>query len=126
MTTIFLFLSILFSMFFYSCKEEDKPIMCTEEFRTVGINVNGDSLTNYYTIRPFNNDTILPTNSFQGVYENYYVVLDDSYRANIANKQETFIFIGFINDSIVVNEEFIIKADDCHIEKVSGKETVNL
>jgi uncharacterized membrane protein YvbJ len=44
----------------------------------------------------------------------------------IKNKEEIFIFKGYITDSLVVNEQYIIKADECHINYVSGKKEINL
>ena len=44
----------------------------------------------------------------------------------IANSQESFRFIGEMNDTVVVNEIFIIKADECDVDKISGKREVNL
>ena len=57
---------------------------------------------------------------------NVYVVLTDSYQKNIQNSVENFVFHGLIGDSLVVNEPFVIKADMCHIDYVSGKTEVNL
>jgi len=105
-----------------SCKEE---IACTEEFRTVSIKVTGDTLTDFYTIRISNSDTIrIPADGYPDAYT--YPVLNDNYQSVIANSQESFTFIGKINDTVVVNEAFVISADNCHIDKVSGKNGVNI
>ena len=108
---------------FQACKEE---VMCTEEFRAVGISVIGDSLTNFYTVRNSNLDTIKFPNNIEYSSNHWYPVLDDNYQSKIANSQESFKFIGEINDTIVVNEVYVINADDCHINKVSGKSEVVL
>lgn len=113
---------IVVSFFIQSCK--NKEVNCTEEFRTVGVTVTGDSLTDFYTIRISNSDTIRIVVDYPN--NQWYPVLDDNYQNKIANSQESFRFIGEINDTIVVNEDFIIRADQCHISKVSGKEVVNL
>lgn len=123
MKNLIIFLSpIIFGGLIPSCKQE---IMCTQEFRTIGITITGDSLTDFYTIRNSNSDTIRFSTGVDP-YSLCYPVLDDSYTSKIANSQESFTFIGEINDTIVVNERYVIKADYCHIDKVSGKSEVSL
>lgn len=100
-------------------------IMCTEEFRSIEISVIGAPLEQYYTIRNSTGDTIRINNYHNFTPENY-VVLDDSYQQKIQGKTESFTFKGFIGNVLVVNETFVIKADLCHISKVSGKSTVEL
>ena len=107
-----------------SCKNTQE-IACTEEYRFVTITVNGAQLDNFYTIRTSTGDTIRHEQEM-GLDSNVYVVLTDSYQKNIQNSVENFVFHGFIGDSLVVNEPFVIKADMCHIDYVSGKTEVNL
>ena len=107
-----------------SCKNTQE-IACTEEYRFVTITVNGAQLDNFYTIRISNGDTIRHDQEM-GLDNNVYVVLTDSYQKNIQNSVENFVFHGLIGDSLVVNEPFVIKADQCHITYVSGKTEVNL
>lgn len=107
-----------------SCKNTQE-IACTEEYRFVTITVNGALLDNFYTIRISNGDTIRHDQEM-GLDNNVYVVLTDSYQKNIQNSVENFVFHGLIGDSLVVNEPFVIKADMCHIDYVSGKTEVNL
>jgi len=123
MRNVYLLLICLF-LFFSSC--DDIQNACTNEFRTIGLNVNGQSLSEHYTIRINNNDTLRFEN--YGFYptDNYYVVIDDSYHHLLKNQAENFRFIGLINDSVVVNEVYFIKSDGCHVEKLNGVEEVNL
>jgi hypothetical protein len=125
MNKIIAFSAILIFILLLACKESDKEDPCTMEFRTVGITVSGDSLTKYYTVRTSTKDTIINSSGFS-ILSNYYVVLDDNYLSKIKNSQDYFNFYGFINDTLVVNEVFLIKADHCHIEKLSGKSELNI
>ena len=123
-------IKIVFSLIFLSgillsC-DKNEQVGCTLEFRTIGVTVTGDSLTDFYTLRIPNSDTIRLSAIGFYPYKKWYPVLDDNYQSKIANTQESFRFIGKINDTIVVNETFIIKADACHIEKVSGRSEVGL
>lgn len=117
--------SLLFSMtavisLSFQCKK-DEPV-CTMEFRTVSIKVIGEPLDDFYTIRNSNGDTL----RFEQYMSEggYYVVLDDSFHQAIKNSTENFTAVGVINGSKVLEEVFVIKADACHVDKVSGAEEV--
>ena len=109
---------ILFSIF--SCKDEE--IACTEEFRTIGIEITGADLEDYFTIRVSNGDTLRIGN----VFGDFYPVLDDSFQPELENDEEKFSFIGLIADTIAVFEPYVIEADECHIMKVTGVDKIDL
>ena len=117
-------LSVTLLIIIPSCS--DVEVNCTEEFRTVIITVTGDSLTDHYTFREKTLDTIKIGRDY--IFPGYegYPVLNDTYQPMIQNSRENFRFVGEINDTVVVNEEFVIEADQCHIEKISGKVQVDL
>lgn len=116
----FLFLLYVLSAVFTSCAEKEKPVMCTMEFRTVTIKVNGAPLDEFFTIRLKSNDTLRLSRE-NIMEENVYPVLDDGFQKMLESKTEEFRFIGFKNNVMVVNEPFVIRADKCHIEYVSGR-----
>lgn len=105
---------------------EEDPIACTMDFRMVMVNVTGPALTSYYTLRTANGDTIRIGQENTGGMAGIYPVLDDSYQSILEGRTENFIFRGFINDSMVVNESYGISADECHIDYVSGNLNVTL
>lgn len=82
-------------------------------------------MNNYFTIRKTTGDTIKIDNS-NGFSNNYYPVLNDNFQPLLLNKTEAFVFYGIINDSIVIKESFLIKADACHIDYVSGNTEITL
>jgi hypothetical protein len=55
-----------------------------------------------------------------------YTVLDDNYVSKLRNTQDTFLFYGYVSYyySPVVVETYVIEADECHVQKISGKESV--
>jgi hypothetical protein len=111
------------ALFSSSCKDDD-TIFCTEEFRTIGVYVEGGPLDDWYTERASNGEVIRPDNSdFVGTY---HVVLDDLYTQTLKGKTETFHFIGVMQNQEVVRGTFQIGADDCHIFKVSGPDTLRI
>ena len=107
-----------------SCEED--PIACTMDFRMVTVTVAGPALTSYYTLRAATGDTIRIGQENIGGMAGIYPILDDSYQSVIEGRTENFIFRGFINDSLVVNESYGISADECHIAYVSGNLNVTL
>jgi len=123
MNRYFFFLIILFFSLL-SCNKKE-PIVCSLEFRNINIKVNGRLLNNYFTIRKTTGDTIKIDNS-NGFSNNYYPVLNDNFQPLLLNKTEAFVFYGTINDSIVIKESFLIKADACHIDYVSGNTEITL
>lgn len=95
------------------------------EWRSVVINVNGPDLDKFFTIRESTGDTIrLPRDNTPGAKT--YPVLTDGYQPILQGRTENFKFKGFINDSLVVNELFVISADQCHINYVSGNTSITL
>lgn len=107
-----------------SCEEDS--IACTMEFRMVTVMVTGPALTSYYTFRPATGDTIRISQENVGGQAGVYPISDDSYQMILEVRTENFIFRGFINDSLVVNESYGISADECHISYVSGNLNVTL
>lgn len=109
-------------MILVGCKTDDDGIACTQEFRTVGCEVIGKPLDRWYTVRNATDDTL----NIGTKFENTYAVLDDNFQRTLQGKQDTFTFHGVISDSVWVKEPFVISADECHINYVSGKLRVEL
>ncbi|MCF0052674.1 hypothetical protein LXM25_21560 [Dyadobacter sp. LJ53] len=115
-------LTSFFAILLSGCEEEHRhqDVICTEEFRSSTLHVPGSPLTDSFTIRLANSDTV----RIQGNAEfrqGYYVVLDDNYQLKLENQQDNFRFVGKRGNEVVVREDYIFKADQCHITKVSGK-----
>ena len=115
---LILFLAISLS----GCKDEQpqQGVICTEEFRSTTLYVPGAPLTESFTIRLSNSDTIRIKGNAD-LRQGYYVVLDDNYQAKLENQEDNFRFIGKRGNEVVVLEDYVFKADQCHITKVSGK-----
>lgn len=118
-----IFIALFFCLAAVSCKKKQE-VFCTMEFRTVSITVNRGLLDDFYTIRESTGDTIrIDRGNIPG--NNEYPVLDDRFQTIIRDRTESFRFLGFINNVETVNEIFVIKADQCHIDYVSGNLVVN-
>ena len=125
MKLVSFFILIVVSILILISCTKDEEVICTMEYRYISIDVKGGILDDFYTIRKYTGDTI--RNEKDNIIgNNSYIILSDNYQNKIKNKEEIFIFKGYITDSLVVNEQYIIKADECHINYVSGKKEINL
>ena len=125
MKLVSFFILIVVSILIVSSCTKEEEVICTMEWRYISIDVKGGVLDNFYTIRKYTGDTIRhEKDNILG--NNSYIILSDNYQNKIKNKEEIFIFKGYITGSLVVNEQYIIKADECHINYVSGKKEINL
>ena len=116
-----------------SCKKEKDTgdcdgIACTMMFAMVTVNVTDSAgqavkLDDAYTISNITADTIRHE---QNLHDMGYIVLDDSYQKYIVNTSATFQFIGVKDGKQVVNAPFVIGADCCHINKISGETEIKI
>ena len=125
MKLVSFFILIVVSILILISCTKDEEVICTMEYRYISIDVKGGILDDFYTIRKYTGDTIRYEKD-NIIGNNSYIILSDNYQNKIKNKEEIFIFKGYITDSLVVNEQYIIKADECHINYVSGKKEINL
>lgn len=108
-----------------SCNDKNNEIFCTEEFRVITITINGVVLDDNFTLRNSTGDTLRFEEDIFGEGTTF-TVLNDLFKDSLRNRQENFTFIGIIGDSVVVEEPFVIRADECHIELVSGLTEITL
>ncbi len=112
--------------FFFGCVkntliESDEPLICTEQFVTISLEIKGKTPSDYYTIRSKTGDTLI----LDFVYENYYPIVNDNLVKDMKRNQiETFVFVG-IRPEKSIRELFKIKSDGCHVLKISGIESID-
>ena len=58
----------------------------------------------------------------QGIYP----LISDAHRIQYQNKTTTLTFKGYINDELVVNQEFKVGADCCHVSLITGNREIVL
>lgn len=109
------------------CSKND--VACTEEFATIVIElVDSDGnpyiLDSYKTIKKSEQEVIVINDDFSN--NKYYPVLNDLHKNKTTFEGEIFIFEGVNNNVVVVSEEFVINADCCHINLVSGNTKIIL
>lgn len=100
---------------------------CTMEFRYITVQVKDASNT------PFILDSVITRVNATGdelqleemfLDSGTYVVLTDGQRNLTSLDGDTFTFMGYKQGQLKVNEPYVIRHDCCHIELVSGSETV--
>lgn len=92
----------------------------------VTVQVTGDTLTDSYTVRNSNNDTIRYHQGDIPASGTHFTILTDSYHEQIKNSIEEFTFYGLINDSIVIEEIYRIRANECHVFLEEGPTEIEL
>ena len=120
-----LFLSLIFLL--SSCVKntiqiiDDASLVCTEQFVTLSLQINGEAPTSFYTLRIATLDTI----RIPSYFENYYPIVDDAIVSSLeSDRLEKFVFVGErLTDTI--REVFEIKSDRCHVIKVSGPDLID-
>lgn len=105
-----------------------RAVMCTMDFRTVSVRVVDAAgkpvkLDSYQTVLSGKGTAVLTGDAAASMMDGMYPVVTDEWVANHKNTTAKMIFIGMMGNKPVVTETFEIKADCCHVSKLSGKET---
>lgn len=103
-------------------------IICTEQFVTISVQVfdendNAILLDDFKVIRKDTGEDITNKNGHQQIQ---YPILNDSYQKELANKELTITFKGYLDNLEVINHDYVVSADCCHIHLVSGNTKINL
>ena len=126
---------LIFFLFLFGCNNRDnnksncENIACTLEFRTITVHII-DDLANpvalegiKVTISENGNDITREISDleWQMFRQNgTYPLFGDEYTKDYQNMKLEINFKGFINDLEVVNSDFIVGADCCHVLLISG------
>ena len=97
--------------------KEEESVVCTCELRQINIRA-------VYT-----DGTPVVLDKFETI--NYkdsgqYPVMNDDYRKELENKPLKIKFLGYKNEQVVIEEAFIVSADECHVYMVDGNDSVIL
>ena len=106
--------------------------ICTEVFKAVVVNIKHASdnspyvLSNYSVIRVSDNVDVTPTADSDFTSQGYYPIANDSKKELYKFKNITVEFRGYLNGNLVIQRQFIITADCCHISLVQGETSISL
>lgn len=132
---------VLITFFIASCSNDDKtkkqdcsePTPCTQNFVTISVSVKDASgvdipLDSFKVVDTKTGEDITLVNNqedFEGYKQDgFYPIFSDAYRLDYLNKTTTIAFTGYSSDKVVVNEEFEVGADCCHVLLISGNTAI--
>ncbi len=125
---------LLFSLIlFTSCNNDDNEdsktecsdVFCTLEFRSILINIK-DSDGNIVKLDKsevidLKSKKIIIDEIYNGqTSTESYLLYNDQFQNEITNKERELIFKGYINDNEVINSNYVVASDCCHVFLVSG------
>jgi len=114
----------------FSCnndKNDDKLIYCTEVYSIISVKIN-DSKSNPIILDSF--ETVLKNSGIEVkldfieeemIKKGYYPIFDDGQIKKFNFEEDIHLnFKGMINNEIVVNEDYIVSFDGCHVYLIEG------
>lgn len=105
-------------------------VFCTEEFRTITISVkdkDGAAVAlDHYKVVVLSDGEDITLNASSSEYEwmtknGSYPLFSDKYVTKYRNKEIEINFQGFIDDELLVDSDFTVGADCCHVTLVEGE-----
>lgn len=132
MKKYFILFLVIISVLVLQCESDSvQQIDCTSAICTtiylsitVTIKHKTDStlyhLTDYKVKRVSNNSDVTPNHDNLSGYSGYYPLANDGNIDLYKFKNVEVEFTGYVNNSIVTQERFIVTADCCHISLVEG------
>lgn len=133
MKTLLVLLSSLLFILLSSTSCESKKdcpddLICTMIYVAISVDIadsegNAVELSKARVSSPFLENSIDPLED--PMPQGSYVVLSDSHMKYLDNRTaRPFLFEGWINDTLVVSQEFMIRHDCCHVVRESGPEEI--
>ena len=133
---------VILSIFLVACNDKDELTqidcsltICTEVFVTITVSVKNASGE---AIR-FDSYEVIDVDSGKNLTDNFneeenqylkeqglYPILSDTYRVKYQNSTATVTFKGYNSNEEVINEEFVVSADCCHVSLISGNTEIIL
>ena len=131
--------SILLLLFFAGCENNDASgcanQACTEVFKTIMVTIK-DSENNHVALDNFKvtnlengNDLTREFNNaeFETMRENgVYPLFGDEYVRDFSNKEVDINFKGYIDDQEIINSNYKVGADCCHVILISGDPEISI
>ena len=136
-------LSLVFlSIFLVACNDKDDPakqdcsmVSCTQNFVTITVSVKdvpGEAivLDTYKVIDNATGEDLaadLNAEEYQYLKEQgFYPILSDANRVQYQNTTATLTFKGYVANEEVINEDYEVGADCCHVSLITGNTEIVL
>lgn len=112
-----------------ACSQKPEEVLCTTEFKQIYVevyNLNGQlvELDDYQLINIKTNENL--TDEIGSLIElpnpGRYLIADDA--TDLKGETLELLFLGVLNNEIVVREIYLIGRDICHVQLISGEEQI--
>jgi hypothetical protein len=135
---IFLSAILLCSLLCPNCENQEETdhdcgsAICTQIFMSVVVNLKHATdnspylLSNYSVVRLSDNADITPTADSYSTSHGYYPIANDSKLELFKFKNLVIEFKGYLNSNLVIQRQYVITADCCHISLVQGETSISL
>ena len=126
--------AILFLFIANSCKEVEQPdcsaVACTKEYRSISLTINDKDgnpvvLDDYYTFIDSRNRFKIEQGDLS-IPNGIYPVVSDGEMDQLSFEGTILIFVGVNDGQNIVEQQFLVGKDCCHIELISGETTFQL
>jgi hypothetical protein len=130
------FIIYIFLLLLLGCnndKSDCADTFCTENFLTITVSIKDTNaipialdrfevlvIESGVDITRIVNDSEIEIMKQNGTYP----LFGDEYQQSYANTQVQINFKGIINNQIIVNEDFTVGADCCHVNLISGNTNI--
>ena len=108
-------------------------VFCTEEYRTITISVKDNEgvavALDYFKVIVVSNGNDITLEASNNEYDwlaknGTYPLFSDKYVAQYPNKKLEINFKGFVDDKLVVDSDYTVGADCCHVMLVEGETNI--
>ncbi|MCI4667505.1 MAG: hypothetical protein MRZ79_05035 [Bacteroidia bacterium] len=99
------------------------PVACTEEFRSITVEITGADIDKTFTIT---NDGDTIHREDPAMANDFYTIIDDGTTQIEDNEEVDVSFHAYKGDSLLVDEPYVVGRDECHVYKESGKVKIEL
>lgn len=103
-------------------------LACTEEYRSIVVTIlSEDGLPialDRFTVTEGDLELSLETNI--GTDRGWHTIFSDAFQKTYQNREVTLKLKGYLGDKMVVNQDYVVGADCCHIYNVSGPAEIRL
>ena len=130
MKTTIITIAILICLSACNDNSDCSDVACTEEFISVTVQVlnqSNEAVALNRTESVLDDGTILETDlPIQIGTEVYYVVANDNHMDLLPDDSNVVTFTGWIDNQVVVTQQYIISKDCCHIDRQEGPELITI
>ncbi|PKD16614.1 hypothetical protein APR41_07330 [Salegentibacter salinarum] len=126
-----LFIGII--LFTFSCGEDDSGEcngICTEEFKSINVEITDSEenpvVLDSTSLTDITNNREVDLNSTGDIENGFYTIFNDNLLPEYKNEEIDLLFKGFQEENLIVEQEYRIGADCCHVYPISGPLVIQL